>query len=576
MTLYLLDRLNSMKRSFIYCLLICIIGWWGIKALFGGVFYTSHDGYTHTARIAQYVIALRDRQFPPRWAGTFNGGLGSPIFVFSYPLPYFVGSLLYNSGFSLTTAFKIMIGGGFLLSGIGMFLFLRELFDERASFIGSLFYLFAPYRFLNIYVRGSLSESIAFVFIPFVFWGILKLYKGANSYWVIVTTFMLTFLLLSQNLVAAMFLPIIISTILLLWVLKPTRLFLLQGLLIVIGAFGIASFSYFPVFFERKYLRFAELINYFKDHFVAWWQLIRSPWGYGFSLPGTAHDEMSFQIGLAHLIVIFGALVIFIYFLSKKQTILKKYLLQTLFFCGAIVFLIIATILSLDFPVVKTLWSIIPYLKTVDLPWRFLGIVVFTSSICAAWFVSYIRSKIILIGLITVLLYANRNHIRVNQYLNYDDNEFFHYQGSGTWLNEYTPIERNTTKFHGYTSRYAFIDGQPQITDMISNSKNLTLQVVASDSSQIRLNILYFPGWHISLDGRELVRGSEFSVNQGRALRDDEVDDSGLILVKIPPGTHIVTAIFSETPLRTHGNMITVFSLLTLPVIAILVRKKYT
>ena len=547
-----------MKRSFIYCLLICVIGWWGIKALFGGPFYTSHDGYTHTARIAQYVNALRDWQIPPRWAGTFNGGLGSPIFVFSYPLPYFVGSLLYYSGLALTTAFKIMIGGGFLLSGIGMFFFLKELFDEKASFFGSLFYLFAPYRFLNIYVRGSLSESIAFVFVPFVFWGILKLYKGAGSYWVITTAFILTLLLLSQNLVAAMFLPIIISMMLVLWVLKPSRLFFLQNILILVGAFGIASFSYFPVFFERKYLRFGELINYYKDHFVVWWQLIRSPWGYGFSLPGTIHDEMSFQIGLAHLLVLFGALIVFIYFLIKKPKILKKHLLQTLFFCGSIVFLLMATLLSLDFPVVKLLWSSIPYLKTVDLPWRF-----------------YIRPKIILIGLIVLVLYANRNHIRVNQYLNYDDNEFFHYQGSGTWLNEYTPIERNTTKFHGYTSRYSLIEGQAQITEVISNSKNLTTKIVAADSSQIRLNILYFPGWHIFLDGKELVRGSEFSVNQGRALRDDEVDDSDLILVKIPPGTHELVAIFSETPLRTAGNLVTIFSLLGLPTVVSLIKRKY-
>src|SRR5207245_2177489 len=37
------------------------------------------------------------------------------------------------------------------------------------AFVGSLLYGFAPYHFLDLYVRGDIAEITAFVFIPIVF-----------------------------------------------------------------------------------------------------------------------------------------------------------------------------------------------------------------------------------------------------------------------------------------------------------------------------------------------------------------------------------------------------------------------
>jgi len=47
----------------------------------------THDSQNHLMRIANYTIALREGQLPPRWAPNLNNRFGYPVFNFNYPLP---------------------------------------------------------------------------------------------------------------------------------------------------------------------------------------------------------------------------------------------------------------------------------------------------------------------------------------------------------------------------------------------------------------------------------------------------------------------------------------------------------
>ena len=550
-----------MLKRFSYYFLILLIGGWGIFNLFKNpsAFYTSHDGYTHTARIAQYYQALKDGQLPPRWAGTLNNGFGSPIFVFSYHLPYILGSFLHAIGFSYVVSFKLLIGGSLLISGIFMFLFLETIFPVQAAVVGSLFYMFAPYRFLNIYVRGSLSESVAFMFIPLVFLSITKLWEKTNRHTFSFSVVSFALLLLSQNLVAAMFLPLVLAWILLLWKNTSSRRFALYSFGSLVLGFGIASFSYFPVFFEKKFLRFGELITYYQNHFVAPFQFLRSPWGYGFSFPGTSQDEMSFQIGLIHLLVMVFAFIVGIFLWRKKKQ--KNFLFEQNILLFSFVFSLIAVLVMIDTSFTRWLWRVVPFLATVDLPWRFLGILVFTSSLIVAFVATVISNRFFWFCIVLLLLYANRNHIRVNQYLSYPDEEFALYRGSATWLNEYTPAWRNTTSFDEVTKRYRILEGDLMIVEKESLSQEYILETNATSSGLLQLNILYFPGWKLFLDGKPGIFKKDFYISDREYKVTENTKSTGLIHVYIPEGHHTLLARFTETPLRRFGNVISLVSL---------------
>src|SRR5213076_3108008 len=93
--------------------------------------FHTHDGYPHLARIPAYMKALKDGEFPVRWAGDLNYGYGMPLFNFYYQLPYFIASGLLFFGLGLVNSFKISISLSFLLSGIFMFAFAKEFFQDN-------------------------------------------------------------------------------------------------------------------------------------------------------------------------------------------------------------------------------------------------------------------------------------------------------------------------------------------------------------------------------------------------------------------------------------------------------------
>src|SRR5258705_9377068 len=89
----------------------------------------THDGRDHVARIANFYENLSQGVVIPRWAPNLNWGYGHPILEFLYPLPSYVASLFHYLNFSLVDSVKIVFALGMTLSGVGMFLWLSEIFS---------------------------------------------------------------------------------------------------------------------------------------------------------------------------------------------------------------------------------------------------------------------------------------------------------------------------------------------------------------------------------------------------------------------------------------------------------------
>lgn len=550
-----------LSASFLAISALLILSIFALKDLAKSGFYTNHDGETHTARIAQYYQALADGQYPPRYAGSFYGTLGSPIFVYIYPTPYFLGSALHAIGFSFADSFKILMAASFIFSGIFSYLWLRELFkNEKAAFIGALFYMWVPYRFLLIYVRGSISEAIAYTFLPLALWSITKLSIKANLFWTATTAITTALLLLSQNLVAAISAPIIFLYFLIVCVQIKSKRAPLLGILAFAWAFLISSFVYLPTIFERKFTRFDEIITVaFQNHFVAAKQLIRSPWGYGFDLPGVVNDQISLQIGLVHIIVAAIALFLTIY-LSYK----KKFPTLAIYFIGV---LAISIFLMLQSKITTYVWQQVKFLQTIDIPWRFLGTASLALSYLTAYTAKYIKPGFYFLFLVAFVLVANRNHLRINQSIEKDDRFFANYQGTATQYDEFTPVWRQSTRAPLDFAKGVSVQtiaGFAQIENISTKSNEVSFDaIVTSEKAQVRINKFYFPGLVVADGDRQLSKGSDFIItNPGILKFEDEHDASGLILLNLERGNHQLIAHFGETKLRLFANYLSLGSLL--------------
>ena len=137
--------------------------------LFKPGLYVSHDGDAHVARFAAYAQTFADGQFPARWAGNLNFGYGTPIFIFYYPLPGYVASVLHLFPLSFENIYELLMAVSFIGGILTFFLWAKVLFNRHVAFIGAILYGFAPYHFLDIYVRGDIAEIMAFAFVPLVF-----------------------------------------------------------------------------------------------------------------------------------------------------------------------------------------------------------------------------------------------------------------------------------------------------------------------------------------------------------------------------------------------------------------------
>ena len=522
--------------SFIVLLFFSILA---LRSLVQNSFYTSHDGFTHTARIAAYFQALSDGQFPPRWAPNFNNGLGSPIFTYIYPVPYFLGSATHFVGFSFQDSFRLVMVLSTFLSSAFMYFWLKRNFGSTPALVGAIFYVWVPYRFLNLYVRAAYAENLAYMFLPVI---LLSLQDKKWKMFV----FSLALLLLTHNVVAAMFLPTIIG-----WgILQKSSL--KKMVLGMVAAFSLAAFIYLPDFFERGYVLFDSGINYFSDHFVAFWQFFRSPWCYGFDFAGTTSDAMSFQLGLTQI----GVFVMAIYLAAKKKS------LPAIFFTSLTV---LVTAIMTETPWSVGLWKTVPVMKNIiDFPWRFIGVTTLTFSFLAAFVVSQVRyKKVVAVVCILAVLVFNRNHLRVNETASFPDKDFINYTGASTATSgEFTPRWHNDRDFFIPEKKVEVLRGNTDISNIIYNSFGVSFLATGSEAAKIRINRLYFPQTDIFLNGSQLEKDKQYRITGRTSF--EKLDDSGLIQVDfLPPGGKYQLK-FSETPLRKIGNVISLGSLVLL------------
>lgn len=555
--------------NFLTIVAIIILSVPALKSLGLGGFYTSHDGATHTARIAQYYQALADGQFPPRFAGSFYNGIGSPIFVYIYPLPYLLGSAIHALGFSFVDSFKILMAVGFIGSAIFAFLWLREIFErERAALVGAIFYVWVPYRFLLMYVRASLSEQLAYTFLPLLLFSVTKLIKENSLKWVAISALCFAFVLLSQNLVALIIVPVVFGYSLVQSYLNRALKSFLLVLTSSLWGLAISSFTYLPALFERKFVKIDDVIQHqFVNHFVTLKQLIHSPWGYGFDLPGVINDQMSFQVGLAHILVLLIAVVFLTLPLFFKKTPFffdkpSKETLTISFYFLVVVFT--STIMMLQLDVVKSIWEALKPLQIIDLPWRFLGLMPLSIALLATFVAKNIKSGLFALFLIIAVIVANRNHLKINQRIFYSDEFFMNYSDTATQYGEFS------TKWRGYLSVPEHIDpnvkletvsGEAMIKDQLIKSNKLKFAAdVLSSKAFIKINKIYFPGVQVAVNGQKLEPFSQVIIPSGEL--DYSKEDNGLMIIPLEKGVHKVEVFFGETTLRQFANFLSLGSFL--------------
>ena len=525
-----------MKPHLWSILILLVISFIGIKALFRSGWYTSHDGEHQLVR--QYIFdrAIKAGHIPPRIDRQLLNGLGYPLFTFTYQLPFILGEPFRLLGLSVQDTVKIVFILTYIASGLAMYLFAQELWGKLPGFFSALLYLWAPYRFSVLFVRASLGEHVALVFVPLLLWSLNRKFLTPTR--LVVGALSFAGLVLSHVMAAQIFLPLIVLFCLAKLFTSSKRKFLTHTVLVFTFGIGLSSYYLLPAVVHRSAIQGLNR-HFYTDHFVSLKQLLYSPWGYGFSQLGTANDDMSFQIGLAQWLVVAVATGLWLWKarLNQASSLLAGFVLSVLM------------MLRLSTPIWNYLilyqhWFII------DIPWRWGALATFTAAALGGFVLSQLtgRKKFILLVLVASLaVYGNRNHLRVNEYLSYPDERLARYDGTSTSYDEYQSALAKESMVKGPDLKpIELLSGQADIQVTQSLPHKLIFRARVDAATQLQINTVYFPGWAL------LVNRQSQSIQSLLA--------EGVPRLKLEPGTYTIDLTYRQTPVMRLGNAI---SLLT-------------
>ncbi|MEK7581551.1 MAG: hypothetical protein AAB512_04690 [Patescibacteria group bacterium] len=514
-----------------------------VRDLLSPAAYTSHDLTHHIVRTIQMDKILKEGQFPPRWTGDLNFGFGYPLFLFNYPFPSVLAAGVHLFGFSYIWSVKLTFLLSMIISAFFAFILFSYLFKSGlAGFVGGLFYLYAPIRFLNVYVSATFGNAVAFTFVPLVFWAIIKVYRGDVDRKIIFGGISLALLILSHNIMAVMFLPIIGVFALLLFFKKPKFVYVKYMLFIFGIGFTLSAFFLLPAAIEKSLIRYDDLlVDFWGSNFPTLWQLIHSHWGYGFSHPGTLEDDMSFQIGLAHIFVVLVSVVFVIYrFIRHRKIDIVSIFFISVFFAS--VFLMLAES--------SYFWKTVPFLSYLQMPWRLLAVSVFAASFLASYIVARSKNNFILVlFLIILVFYANRNHMKINQIFDVGDDFYMRINNSTTMASEHLP--KGSDKFTEDVVSKVKVESFNKETQ-VEVLKNTSGEVSAYFNNDrvdvLKFNQVYLAGWQYMLDGK--IVQPRFKLE--RPLPEFVVE----------PGDHTFRAYFARTRVRVVADMLSVLAVI--------------
>lgn len=525
-------------------LIILLFSLLGMKSLFYPGLFTAHDIGHQVTRMHYYLQSINDHQFPPYWVGQLANNFGYPLFIFSYQLPWIIGALLIKSGLSIANSLKILFFLSYFSSGITMYFLVKTILNNKLSaLLSSILYLWLPYHFLIIFVGASMGIAFIFAFLPLVFLGI-HLIRKRGTVGIPILALGTSGVILSHIMHLIFSFPIIL--IFFFWELISSNnkmKFLTNICLGIILSILISAFYIIPASYYNQSTRVhleTGFSQVYKRNFVNLNQLIYSKWGYGPIINNAKNGENSFQLGIAQWLSIIFLMILLL--LNKLPKMFKSLGIVLL------VSFILNIFLMLD--LANPIWKFVTKYVSIDFPYRILLPTALVSSICAGFILMSLNKRLqyfLLISLIFISLYTNRNHINVNQHTNLSVINYLDLETEKTTntYNEYLPIHADASLLN---KPWNEVEGQNTTVSNLKKSTNsLSFDLTSKTNQTISIGQFYFPGQTLYVN----------NINN-----EINIDKKGRISFFIPQGTHTIKLQYQETRLIEISKLLTISGLI--------------
>lgn len=524
---------------------------------------SGHDFQFHIASWLDVAGQWRQGILYPRWAEWANWGYGEPRFIFYPPGSWVVGAAL-GSVLPWQVAPGAFIWLTLIGGGMAMWRLAREWLSQREAAAAAVFFAVNPYNLLIVYYRSDFAELLAVAFFPLLALGALGILReGWRALPFLALIFATIWLCNAPAAVIATYalvLLLVVGT-----VLRRNIRPLLSGGAAMMAGFGLAAFYIVPAAWEQRWVQIAQAVS----------EELRPERNFIFAQVGDPEFILfnwkvsSLALGVMLIVGVLAVLV------ARRKREFRDLWWMLLMLAVASSFMM--------FSPSGILWRLLPKLRFVQFPWRWLDAL----SVPFAFFVASAlrrprRQWIVWVTILAVLAGAATAMAR-NAWWDSDDattladwvQSGFGYEGT----DEYAPVGCDRYELTGVNADSEepaeqpiaqFAKADPESGEIVPLSgigvriekwtaERRIFSATSATPEDLEVRLADYPAWEARIDGKKTTIQSS--------------THNGQVVLAVPAGTHRVDLSFRRTVDRAIGLIISLMSALALVTLRIAQRK---
>jgi hypothetical protein len=514
---------------------------------------SGHDFEFHVASWLDTAYQWKHGVLFPRWTAWTNYGFGEPRFIFYPPLSWILGAAL-----SLVLPISWVPAAFILLTqtlaGMSSFFLLRRLVGGTPAYLGAVFYTANPYALLVSYVRSDFAEQLACAIFPLLLLAALRLaglLEGEKPRRSTITSFAFFFAGVWLCNAPAGVIASYSMAILFAWAAVTQRSWrvALRSIGSITLGFGLAGFYLLPAAYEQRWVNIGQalssgllpaqnfLFTEIADVEHTWFNWISSFCALALLLlaPLTALSSRRFANNTGPLRA-------------------SKSLWGALLLLGSV-----ATLMM--FRVTDPLWSLLPKMRFVQFPWRWMSIV---AVVCCCFLAAAMERRRGWLWFVLVAIFSFPLGYFLTQNTWWDPDEMSTQlaaikSGAGyEGVDEYDPLGDDHLDLPKHAPLAKILpDSSKSPRSQPPNAKiqietwrtgNHKVFVESSGPAVVALRLLNYPAWQVTVNAKTVI--------------PEKPDDLDQMLVPIEAGKSEIQVRFVRTNDQTAGIALSIFSLL--------------
>ena len=520
-----------------------------------GVPYT-HDGENHLARFANYKIALREGQFPPRFAPNLLNHYGYPVFNYNYPLANILSVPFSLLKFHYEVTYKLLILLSLAFGSFGVLRWLSQYSIKKLPILAAIIaYLSGPPLISTLLFRGSIGEIMAYALWPWLLLSSTAASKKLSQRSTVLHICIWTAFLLAHNI--SVFIAVFVFAIIGVWqmlIVFERKRYVLQMFTIVICAIGLSLWFWLPAIGEMKQVVVSQAANQreYLLHFPTIKQLLYSPLFFGYSYSGPV-DTLSYWLGWITPICIFALTIIALNQFWCKQFSFRKYLRAHKSQVVPISVFLLLFCIVIQMPFSSWIWKTVPNFRLIQFPWRFGLLTTIFSLPLLVWLLQS-RSKLIT-GLIWLTIFLQLLGVSQAKPIDYIAKQKFEYDlhgGTTSTQNENVPFGFTYLLIADWQPSPSILSGEAYISTVENwNGSNRLYRLDVMTPSVIVEPTMNYLGWETK------VRALYSDDNSFKLITYQNSDEiQGRIAYSLEPGLYQVSTRFTQNTWARHiGNV---------------------